>query len=82
MSSDFRNEKEKKVLELEARRKIYEVVKKFTGCHFREIERKSNLPTGTVKYHLSCLVKCGLIKEEKDENNVRYFRTYLANRKM
>ncbi len=71
--ADLLDEREKKVLELQARRKIYEVVKKYAGCHFREIERKSNLPTGTVKYHLSYLAKYGLIKEEKDENNVRYF---------
>lgn len=69
----YLDEKEKKVLELEARRRIYEVVNKFAGCHFREIERKSSLPTGTVKYHLSYLAKHGLITETKSQNNVRYF---------
>ncbi len=73
MTADFLDESEKKVLELESRRKIYEVVRKFAGCHFREIERKSDLPAGTTKYHLSYLAKHGLIKEEKDENNIRYF---------
>ncbi len=73
MVLDFLDEKERKILELEARRKIYEVVTKFAGSHFREVERKCNLPTGTVKYHLSYLTKHGLIKEEKDESNVRYF---------
>ncbi len=69
----YLDEKEKKILELETRRKIYEVVNKFAGCHFREIERKSGLPTGTVKYHLSYLAKHGLIKEDKSENNILYF---------
>lgn len=73
MIADILDEKDKKVLELDARRKIYEVVKRFAGCHFREIERKSNLPTGTVKYHLSYLTRGGLIKEEKEGNNLRYF---------
>ena len=69
----FLDEKEKKILELKARRKIYEVVREFAGCHFREIERKSNLSTGLVRYHLSFLAKQGLIKEDKDKNNIRYF---------
>jgi len=73
MTADFLNENEKKILDLDARRKIYEVVKKFAGSHFREIERKSKFPTGTVKYHLSYLVKNELIIEEKDGNNIRYF---------
>lgn len=73
MTADFLNEKEKKVLELETRKKIYEIVKKYAGSHFREIERKSDLPAGTVKYHLSYLAKQGLIKEDKDGNNIRYF---------
>ena len=47
--------------------------KKFAGCHFREIERKSKLSTGSVNYHLSYLNKNGLIKEEKSGNNTRYF---------
>ena len=69
----FLDEKEKKVLELKARRKIYEVVSKFAGSHFREIERKSELPGGTVRYHVFYLLKHGLIKEQKDKNNLRYF---------
>jgi predicted transcriptional regulator len=73
MPEDLFNDKDKKVLELQTRREIYELVRKFVGSHFREIERKSNLPSGTVKYHLSYLVKHGLIKEEKDGNKVRYF---------
>jgi predicted transcriptional regulator len=73
MTADFLDDNEKKVLELDARRKIYEVVRQFAGSHFREIERKSKLSTGTVKYHLSYLAKNELIKEERDGNNLRYF---------
>ena len=73
MPGDFPNESEKKVLELDNRRKIFEVVKKFAGSHFKEIERKSNLPSGTAKYHLAYLTKRGLISEAKDGNNIRYF---------
>ena len=73
MASDFLDENEKKVLELEARRKIYDVVRKFAGSHFREIKRKSRLSTGSIKYHLNYLTKHGLIKEERDGNNLRYY---------
>lgn len=73
MATDFLDENEKKVLELGARRKIYDIVRKFAGCHFREIERKSSLSTGPIKYHLNYLTKHGLIKEERDGNNLRYY---------
>ena len=71
--SEFLDEREKRILELDARRKIYDIVRKFAGSHFREIGRKSSLSTGSVKYHLSYLVKHGLIKEEKGGNNRRYY---------
>lgn len=73
MTDEFLDENEKKVLELESRRKIYEIVKKYAGCHFREIERRTELSTGTVKYHLTYLTKNKLIVEEKDGNNIRYY---------
>lgn len=73
MPSEFLDEKEKKILELGDRKKIYDIVREFAGCHFREIERKSKLSTGSTKYHLSYLTKYGLIKEERDGNNLRYY---------
>lgn len=73
MPSEFLEEREKKTLELDARRKIYNAVRKFAGCHFREIERKSGLSTGSVKYHLDYLAKKDLIMHEKEGNNIRYF---------
>lgn len=73
MVEEFLDEKEKKILELEVRKKIYTVVKEFPGCHFREIERKIGLSTGSVSYHLDYLTKRGLIKEDKEGNNSRYF---------
>ncbi len=76
MPYEYLNEKNKKVLELENRRKIYELVRKYSGSHFRELERKSKIPIGILKYHLDFLNKHGLIKQEKDGNNIRYF---LAN---
>jgi len=73
MSPVIVDEKKGKMLELDVRRKIYEIVKKFAGCHFREIERKSGLSTGSVSYHLHYLARHGLIKEEKEGNKSHYF---------
>jgi len=61
------------VLELESRRKIYQVVMQHAGGHMREIQRASGMSLGTVSYHLSYLGKHNLIKEEKDGNYVRYY---------
>ena len=64
---------QQEVLELEIRRKIYEIVTQCAGCHFREIQRAAKLSFGSVSYHLSYLRKHNLIREEKDGKNVRYF---------
>ena len=71
--TEFLTEKEKRVLEVGLRRKIYQIVKQYAGIHFREIERKSILATGSVQYHLNYLKRQGLIKIEKEGNTVRYF---------
>lgn len=62
-----------KILELEKRKEIYNIVKKYSGSHFREIERKSRIPATSLRYHLHYLRKHGLISEEKSGNNLRYF---------
>jgi predicted transcriptional regulator len=72
MLAELSNKKEK-ILELESRKRVYEIVKKNSGCHFREIERRSKIPHGTLKYHLHFLVKHNLLIEKKENNNLRYF---------
>jgi predicted transcriptional regulator len=73
MPEDFLDTKEKRVLELDVRRKVYEIVRKYAGCHFREIQRKSKLSIGSIKYHLDYLEKNKLIKSQKETNNLRYY---------
>jgi predicted transcriptional regulator len=65
-------EREQEALALDVRRKIYELVKKSAGCHFRELERRSGLATGSIRYHLHYLVKQGLLSEVKNGNTVHY----------
>lgn len=72
MPANSFTEKER-ILELDVRRKLYRLVHRYAGCHFREIERKSGLSTGSVKYHLDYLARHNLIKQEKEGNNLRYF---------
>lgn len=67
------NRKNEKIFELQTRKNIYEIVTKNAGCHFREIERRTKIPYGTLKYHLNFLVKHSLLIEKIDNNKVRYF---------
>ncbi len=73
MPTEILDKREETILELETRKKIYEIVKKNAGCHFREIERRCGLATGTVQYHLGYLARHKMIGEEKENNTVRYF---------
>ena len=44
-------------LALEVRRKIYEEIKASPGLHFRELQRRVGLATGSLQYHLDYLAK-------------------------
>lgn len=66
----------------QARKKIYEIVFKFPGIHFREIQRKTNLAVGCLKYNLNILEESKLIVSEKCGKNLRYFLpTFTAEEK-
>jgi predicted transcriptional regulator len=60
-------------LELDVRRRIYECILKSPGLHFREIQRRTGLATGSIDYHIHFLHKNGLIRTERDRNYVRYY---------
>lgn len=77
MPKMFSSEKEQEILKLESRRKIYNLVKQFSGCNFHDLERKSSIPTSTLQYHLHYLAKYGLITMQKDGNKIRYFAHYV-----
>ncbi len=62
-------------LELDARRKIYDCISKSPGLHFREIQRRTSLATGSLDYHLHFLHKNDLIRIEKTRGFVRYYTT-------
>lgn len=64
--------------ELETRKRVYDLVVSSPGVHLREIERRTNLPLGVVRYHLDRLQREGLIFPEED----RYFKRFFPKNKV
>ncbi len=65
--------KNKHILDLELRNKIFCMVTKYAGCHLRDLERKSGIAYSTLKYHLHYLTKHDLIIEQKVSGNSQYY---------
>lgn len=64
---------EHSALELDTRSKLYNEIRKSPGLHFRELQRRINMATGALQYHLDYLEKRSLIKSERVENTKRFF---------
>lgn len=60
-------------LQLENRKRIYECVRGNPGLHFREIQRRVNMPIGVLDYHLNYLAQKGLVTVTKQEGFSRYY---------
>jgi len=60
-------------LGLSVRNRIYGVIKKSPGLHFREIQRRTGLAVGSLQYHLDYLKRAHLIRTEKDGKFTRYY---------
>lgn len=60
-------------LALDVRKKIYNLLKRSPGLHFREIQRRTKLATGSLQYHLDYLSKRHLVKQEKDKKFTRFY---------
>ncbi len=71
----MRDEQLSEALALGARNKIYRVISKSPGLHFRELQRRTKIATGSLQYHLDFLMKRRLIKAEKRGKFVRYYST-------
>ena len=63
----------KDALELDTRRKIFQHVSKKPGAHLRSMEGDLNLAVGQLEYHLSYLIKAGLLSIEDDGFRKGYF---------
>ena len=64
---------EDKILQLEARRRVFEAIKEFPGIHMRELQRKTGMALGTLRYQIRFLEKHGLIVEKKEGRLVTYY---------
>ncbi|MCK5559130.1 MAG: winged helix-turn-helix transcriptional regulator [Thermoplasmata archaeon] len=60
-------------MELENRRRIYHLIEKFPGIHFRELFRKLKISMGSFEYHINVLEKDELIYSKKEDHYTRYF---------
>ena len=61
------------ILELDNRRKIYQIISKFPGMYMREMEKVLGLAVGVLEYHLSYMVKSEILSIEEEGNKKRYF---------
>jgi len=59
------------------RRRIYELIRKSPGIHFRELQRKLGVAVGNLQYHLDRLEELRLVKSVKEEGYKRYYVTSL-----
>ena len=62
-----------RALQLDVRRKIYEIVEQSPGLHFREIQRRSGLAVGSLQYHLDYLQKHHILRTQNEGKFVRYY---------
>ena len=67
-----------KVLDLEMRRRIVDLVRTFPGLHTREIARQLDTSVTLVEYHLPILLDAGLLSETRED---RYQRLFSADRR-
>jgi len=65
--------KKSDILQLDTRRRLYELILASPGLHFREIARKLKYKTGVLVYQLEILEKQELIVKRKDGYYTRYF---------
>jgi predicted transcriptional regulator len=59
------------------RRRIYELIRKSPGIHFRELQRKLGIAVGNLQYHLDRLEELGLIESVRENGYKRYYATTL-----
>lgn len=73
MEFDEREKELNEALALKSRDLIYKTISNSPGLHFREIQRRTGLATGSLQYHLDFLQKQHFIRMEKEGKFVRYY---------
>lgn len=62
-----------RALDIEIRRKIYDLIVTLPGIHFRELQRRSGASSGVLDYHLHYMESRGLIKSDQGDRHTRYY---------
>jgi len=62
-----------KEMELETRKAVLDCIRRFPGIHLREIQRKLDMPMGSLEYHLIFLERHRLVSVERDGHYKRYY---------
>jgi predicted transcriptional regulator len=65
--------REPKGMDVGARKRIYDFVCASPGCHLREIQRRLEIPLGTLEYHLNYLVERELVSIRDEGGYKRYY---------
>ncbi len=60
-------------IKLDSREKIFSIIGENPGLHFREVQRRAEIATGALQYHLDYLKKKHLIREEKVGKFSRFY---------
>lgn len=63
----------KGALDLDSRRRIYDLIRARPGTYLREMERELGMQVGMLTHHLRVLTEAGLIRAVPEGNHVRYF---------
>lgn len=67
------------ILNLKTRKNIYNLIYRNPGLHLRELERQTNIPLGTLRYHLKYLKKQKIILSKNIDGRTRHFITKKIN---
>lgn len=62
-----------RILDIKPRNEIYNFIKKNPGYHFRELSRKLDMPSSTLKYHLNYLERKGFLAKKSEKGYLRFY---------
>jgi len=60
-------------LQLDTRKRIFDLIENSPGIHFREISRRLDIPTGVVEYHINYMLKRDMIVARMEGRYKRYY---------
>ena len=69
----FREISSRNVLEQDARARIYDTIRENPGIHLRGISRRIGIGMGTVRYHVTMLLRTHKITDQKETGSTHFF---------